>query len=374
MSTIAPVSPRTTGHVHAHAPASHNAESVLNSPSQSPVFNKQIIKRSIHNPILKPSDVPYPCSLSFNAGITKFEGHYVMVFRNDYGYSREDWQLFLAGKGPQPDRFRSNLGLATSDDGISWTVAPQPCWEIESDEVLAIYDPRLTVIGNEVFVCFAMDTKHGTRGGVAKTRDFKKFEILSLSTPDNRNMVLFPEKIKGNYVRLERPFPVYSRGGCYFDMWCGRSPDLRYWGDHELVLSREDVPFCNDKIGPAAPPVRTPRGWLTTFHSVWKVDRNLGGWATRWDKIYYPGILLLDLEDPSRVIGLSDTPLWTPEAPYEKEGFRNEVIFPGGMILEDSGEVKIYYGAADAVEALATAHVDDLLALCKPFDRAKPKI
>ena len=79
--------------------------------------------------------------------------------------------------------------------------------------------------------------------------------------------------------------------------------------------------------------------------------------------------MLLDLSNPQRVIGLCREPLIAPELPYEtEEGFRTNVIFPGGMVLEDTGEVKIYYGSADAVECLATAHVDDLLNLCKPVD------
>ena len=75
--------------------------------------------------------------------------------------------------------------------------------------------------------------------------------------------------------------------------------------------------------------------------------------------------MLLDLENPAKVIGLCPEPVIRAELDHELNGFRGSVIFPGGMILEDSGEVKIYYGAADTVECLATAHVDDLLKLCK---------
>jgi beta-1,4-mannooligosaccharide/beta-1,4-mannosyl-N-acetylglucosamine phosphorylase len=329
-----------------------------------------LIERSIHNPILQARDVPYPSSLVFNAGVAKYEGRYVMLFRNDYGISEQNWLDYRSGKGPQPGRFETNLGLATSVDGVRWEVAPTPRWKVESDEIFRVYDPRITVIEGVAHICFAMDTRHGVRAGIAKTTDFDKFEIISLSTPDNRNMVLFSEKIDGNYYRLERPFPVYSTGGNFFDIWGSQSPDLRYWGDHELVLAHEQVPFCNDKIGPAAPPLRTARGWLTTFHSVWNHgDQLQGGWEGGWNRTYYPGLMLLDLENPSRVIGMSPTPLWSPEAPYEADGFRSRVIFPGGLILENSGEVKIYYGASDSVEALATAHIDDLLALCLPVTK-----
>ncbi len=318
------------------------------------------------NPILKASDLPYASSLTFNAGVAKYQGRYVMVFRNDYGITETEWREREKSGGVRKG-FETSLGLAYSRDGVTWEVQSKPCWEIANKEIKRVYDPRLTVIDGKVFICFAMDTAHGVRGGIATTGDFSHFEILSLSVPDNRNMVLFPEKIGGTYFRLERPFTVYSRGKDRFDLWSGRSPDLRYWGDHELVLAVEDVPFANDKIGPAAPPIKTPKGWLTTFHAVWKDnDLNLGGWESAWHKKYYGGIMLLDLENPSKVIGICRDPLLSPETDYEKKGFRNEVIFPGGMILEDSGEVKIYYGAADTVEALATIHVDALLALCQP--------
>jgi beta-1,4-mannooligosaccharide/beta-1,4-mannosyl-N-acetylglucosamine phosphorylase len=180
--------------------------------------------------------------------------------------------------------------------------------------------------------------------------------------------VLFPEKIGGRYVRLERPFPIYSRGGKdRIDIWMSASPDMKYWGDSSLVLGVEHVPYANDKIGPAAPPVKTKRGWLTTFHAVDRDDvtRGKNGWEAQWTKRYTGGIMLLDLNDPSKVVGMCKEPLLAPEAPYEiSGGYRNDVIFPGGMILEPDGEVKIYYGAADTVECLATANVDDLVALC----------
>lgn len=325
------------------------------------------MKRHPSNPILSPSQVPYPCSLAFNAGVAKYQGRYVMVFRNDHGSSEEDWRPFREGETENQPPFETSLGLAFSTDGVTWDIQPKPCWQISTDEIRRVYDPRLTVIDGVMHVCFAMDTHHGIRGGIATTEDFERFDIRTLSLPDNRNMVLFPEKIGGEYFRLERPFTVYSRGRDRFDIWSGRSPDLRYWGDHELVLAVEDVPFANDKIGPSAPPIKTQRGWLTTFHSVWRDDsQNLGGWERKWSKRYDVGIMLLDLDDPSKVIGMSRVPLIAPEVPYERKGFRNDVIFAGGMILEDDGEVKIYYGAADTVEALALSTVDELTALCLP--------
>lgn len=320
--------------------------------------SSKVIKRHPANPILDATRVPYPTALVFNAGVTKFNGKYVMVFRNDYGS--------LEHQTIEPHH-TTDLGIAYSDDGINWEVGPKPCFRMHDEEIIRAYDPRLTVIEGRLYMCFAVDTLHGIRGGVAVTDDLIHFDVLSLSTPDLRNMVLFPEKINGNYVRLERPFTVYSRGGTdRFDTWISESPDLKYWGNSDLLLSVEQVPFANDKIGPAAPPIKTDVGWLTTFHAV-DIDPSRGknGWEATWKKRYTAGIMLLDLYNPKKVIGMYKQPLLAPEVSYEiAGGFRNHVIFPGGMILEDDGEVKIYYGSADTVECLATAHVDDLIRLC----------
>ncbi|MFV0502606.1 MAG: glycoside hydrolase family 130 protein [Lachnospirales bacterium] len=333
---------------------------------------KEIVR--YEKPVLTSKDVPYPSSCVFNAGVVKYKGKYIMVFRNDYDY--------LYG----PHFGGTNIGLCYSDDGINWKVEPEPCFALKDDEINRVYDPRLTVIDDKIYMCFAMDTKHGVRGGIATTNDFHlnsasskianasavhhgpiNFEILTLSTPDNRNMVLFPEKINNKYVRLERPFTVYSRGGKdRFDIWSSESPDLVYWGNSNLVLGVEDFYFCNNKIGPAAPPIKTEKGWLTIIHTV-DLDESRGknGWEDIWQKRYCAAIVLLDLENPSKVIGMCKEPLMVPEVDFEiKDGFRTNVIFPTGMILEDDGEVKIYYGAADTVIALATANVHDLINLC----------
>lgn len=318
--------------------------------------------RRLEKPVLTKGNIPYDASLIFNAGVAKYNGKYVMVFRNDYGPTEETYPTV---------KFRTSLGLAESADGIHWTVSEKIIFDNKSllptDELRRFYDPRITVIDGNPYLCMAMDTAHGVRGCIAEAaEDFSSFNIISTSVPDNRNMVLFPEKINGKYVRLERPFPVYSRGKDRFDLWLSNSPDLVFWGENELVLGVEDVPYANDKIGPAAPPVKTEKGWLTLFHAVDIDDtRGKNGWEKTWKKRYCAGIMLLDLNEPSKVIGMSKLPLIAPETYYETEtGFRQQVIFPGGMILEPDGEVKIYYGASDTVECLATAHVDELLALC----------
>ena len=326
-----------------------------------------IIHRYVNNPILTYKDVPYHAALVFNAGVTKLNNRYVMVFRNDFGD-------FTAQK-----LTGTNLGFAASKDGVHWHVLPDPCFThaaqlyhqlSQKDDFIRAYDPRLTVIEGRCYMTFALDTKHGVLGGIAVTDNFEDWELLSITSPDNRNLALFPERINDQFVRLERPMPMYSRGWQErFDLWISESPDLIYWGNPNLLLAVENVPYANRKIGPAAPPVKTKKGWLATFHAVdFDPARGKNGWEAKWRKRYTAGLMLLDLENPRKVIGMSPQPILKPEAVYEVSGgFRNNVIFPGGMILEDSGEVKFYYGAADTVMCLATADVSDLLAICKPL-------
>lgn len=313
-----------------------------------------VIKK-LSKPVLTRFDVPYPSALTFNAGVAKYNGKYVMLFRNDYGDAEKER---LDG---------TNIGLAESDDGINFTVAPKPCLEVRTDEIKRVYDPRITVIDGKCYVCMAVDTHHGLRGGIYETEDFEHFGLISLSLPDNRNMVLFPEKLGGHFVRLERPMSRYGRKRPdEFDIWLSDSPDLIYWGNHKMLLGASDVSFSNNKIGPAAPPVKTEKGWLTLFHAV-DIDSERGknGWEKQWQKRYRAGIMLLDLENPSKIIGRYEEPLLFCDRDFEeKDGFRKDVIFPGGMILEENGEVKIYYGASDTVECLATADVNDLIGLC----------
>ncbi len=311
-----------------------------------------VISRYPNNPILTAESVPFPSLLTFNAGVTKFLGKYVMVFRNDYGDAQNKT---IQG---------TNLGLAFSDNGISWEVQSKPCLEISDEDILWINDPRLTVIDSRCYLTYAIIARSGVRGGIAVTDDFEYFEICHTSLPDNRNLVLFPERIDNKYVRLDRPFAGYLRTdpGRY-DIWMSNSPDLEYWGNHQLLLQAKKIPYCNEKIGPGAPPVKTSRGWLHIFHAVYVHSGNRkNGWEDTWNKEYLAGILLLEKDNPYKIRGFSKKPLMVPEASYEvSEGFRNHVIFPGGIIVEQTGEVKIYYGAADTVECLAMGEVDELV-------------
>lgn len=303
-----------------------------------------VVKRYEGNPILSPEDVPYECQHMCNSSPVRTDDGYVMVLRID-------------------QEGRQFLGLARSDDGLKWTVDPEPFMTAEGAEEDRIYDPRVTRMGDDHIVCYAADTSVGIRLGVAVTRDFKAAERKFLSEPDNRNAVVFPEKINGLYCRLDRPFArIYEKERPY-DIWISWSPDLVYWGKHELVLRWQDVSWGTHKIGPAAPPIRTDEGWLTLFHGaeIREMDE------MRWNKIYRAGVMLLDLENPAKIIGRCAEPVLDPDPahPYEVEGYRPTVIFPTGLIDMGDGTCRIYYGASDQVMALATAKIADLVALCK---------
>ena len=330
------------------------------------LFTHPCIKKH-PTPIMTASDLPYPCNLVFNAGVIKYRGEYVMVFRNDYGTSKE------AFENEHKDFAATSIGVARSKNGIDgWRFDPLPLIDsgvpFSDPEIRRFYDPRIIELEGKLYLCLAMDTRHGLCGAIGEVDDdLKSWRLISHTVPDNRNLVLFPEKIGGLYVRLERPMPVYSRGRDRFDLWLSRSPDLVFWGQNALVLALEQIPWANNKIGPTASPIKTEKGWLTLFHAVdLEDDRGKNGWEKTWKKRYTAGVMLLDLDDPSVVRGIGKTPLIAPELPFETdEGFRQNVIFPCGMIAEDDGEVKIYYGAADTCVCLATAKMDDLLALCE---------
>ena len=135
--------------------------------------DQNLVKRYKGNPILSKKDIPYKADLIFNAGVIKYHGTYYMIFRNDYkGYPCDN--NGLAG---------TNLGLAKSKDGIHWVVNKKPTFALKDHEIKRIYDPRLQVIDDEIYMCFACDTKHGIRGGVGKlNKSFSKLDIEDYDT------------------------------------------------------------------------------------------------------------------------------------------------------------------------------------------------
>jgi beta-1,4-mannooligosaccharide/beta-1,4-mannosyl-N-acetylglucosamine phosphorylase len=295
-----------------------------------------ILHRYEHNPILTPEMIP-GANAVFNSAVTRFGEKYVGVFRVE---KRQGFQ---------------SLRVAWSDDGIS-------NWKFDPDEVLvpkeepfvtyeeARYDPRITQIGDTFYICHASENRFGCQVSVASTRDFKSFTKIAVAAePTNRNMVLFPEKIGGVYVRLDRPFE--SGGGG--NIWISYSPDLVYWGRSECIMTSRAFAWDQGKIGPGAPPIKTKEGWLILYHGITpRVNA----------KIYKAGVALLDLEDPRKVVARAKEYILAPREMYERVGDVPNVVFPTAAIpYPEKDELRVYYGGADTVFCLATAKISELI-------------
>ncbi len=175
---------------------------------------------------------------------------------------------------------------------------------------------------------------------------------MTQSNLDDRDCVLFPEKIKGKYVLLHRPKQwVGERYGCEFpSIWLTYADDLMVWnGKHHLLIKGRRGTW-EEKVGGSAPPLKTDDGWLMLYHGVEKGGRGY----------YRVGAVLLDLEDPARIIARSDSWIMEPEHDYEIEGFYRGCVFPTGNVVVDD-TLYVYYGGADKYVCVATCMVEELL-------------
>lgn len=303
-------------------------------------FGRDVVERWYKNPIITLENVPFPCNTVFNAGCAKFGDEYILLMRV------ED----LAG--------RSVFALARSDDGYHFSVDPAPTMEPSKEEPLRSYerrgieDPRITYLEGSYYIMYTAYSRYGARLALARTQDFQTYERLGcISQPENKDGCLFPRKVKGRYVRLDRPF-----GGGTGNIWLSYSDDLLHWGDSEVVMTTRGGFWDSDRIGACAPPIETSEGWLHIYHGV----KN-----TSAGPLYRMGAVLLDLDNPAKVICRSSVPILTPREYYERVGDIGNVVFSCGAILEDEGRLRIYYGAADTCICLGFANIDDLIDTCR---------
>ena len=160
-----------------------------------------LIRRYPGNPALKDGDVPYAAGLVYNGSVIKYAGRYVMLVRVDYAdVAKEEMKNI------------TNVALAHSDDGLSWSVEPKPCLDWRSEEVVAVSDPRLMLVVGRPYATVSVQTRHGMETWCVTTDDFHRFDPVFKMVPDNRDVVMFPEKVGGKYLRLERPFPTFGHG------------------------------------------------------------------------------------------------------------------------------------------------------------------
>lgn len=313
----------------------------------------EIFKRHPSNPILTVDDLEYRANSVFNPAAAIVNGETVLLLRV------EDRRGF------------SHFTAARSADGITgWRIDPtptlEPSPETHPEEIWGIEDPRITYLEeqNRWVIAYTAFSRGGPLVSLAATSDFVNFERLGpVMTPEDKDAALFPERIQGRWALIHRPVPAGALSlGAH--IWISFSPDLKHWGDHEILLrARQGGWWDANKIGLSPPPLKTDEGWLILYHGVR---------STAAGCLYRLGLALLDLEDPRRVIRRSNEWVFAPRESYERAGDVSDVVFPCGWTLVD-GEIRMYYGCADTSVGLATASLDDLLYWLKTHDSPSPE-
>lgn len=307
---------------------------------------KDYIWRYSGNPIFNLDDLEYFWHIC-NSAVVMVDGKYIGVFRCE-------------DKTGTPD-----LYIGRSDDGTHWQLEETPIVFYEKDgsvfEKLYCYDPRLIKIEDAYYVVFCADVD-GPSIYIAKTKDFQHFEkIPNGFLPFNRNGVLFPEKINGQYVMLNRPSD--SGNTPFGNIYISYSNDLVYWGNHKLLMKNFHLGnnfWERIKIGAGPAPIKTDEGWLLIYHGVQATCNGL---------VYSVGVALLDLQDPSIVKYRANRLLLEAKESYETIGFTSNVVFPTCALTDSNGRIAIYYGVADTNMAIAFTTVDKLLEFVKKYDK-----
>ena len=319
-----------------------------------------MLKRNSKNPILTRTDIPdilpniIDVTSVFNPGAVKFNDKYILLLR-------------VQNRGRE-----TCIIKAESENGIDFKVDNKIVdfkgIEKIKEKIYHVYDARITKINNEYFVMFAMDMENDCRLGLASTNNFEEYKFLGIvSDSDNRNGVLFPEKIKGKYLRFDRPNKVQLEGGPSSgnSICLSESDDLIKWKTVKEVMNGR-FHYWDENIGSGPPPVKTKEGWLHVYHGV----------ATHFasSNIYQAGVALHDLNDPSIVLHRGKYNILEPRELFELVGQVQNVVFPSGMIVEqfdDDGfasmksKVLVYYGAADTSVGLAETTIEDLIKAAK---------
>jgi predicted GH43/DUF377 family glycosyl hydrolase len=303
-------------------------------------YASDMLTRYPGNPIITADDVPFSCNTVFNASPVKLDDEYVLLLRveGQHGYS-----LFSLGR---------------SRDGYSFEIEPEPVMTPAAEEPFRRYeeagieDPRVTVLEGVPHIVYTAFSGAGPVMALARTTDFGTYERLGvISEPGNKDGMLFPRKIGGRYARFDRP--IANGVG---SIWVSYSPDLIHWGDSHVVISPRAGHWDSYRVGASAIPIETDEGWLEIYH---------GTKMTSGGPIYRAGVCLLDLEDPSVVIGRGPVPVLSPRTEYERVGDINNVVFASGAIVEPDGEVKVYYGAADTSICVATGNLGEMVELAR---------
>ncbi|PKN82862.1 MAG: glycosidase [Chloroflexi bacterium HGW-Chloroflexi-9] len=309
-------------------------------PGQSR-FSELFIRHE-QNPILEAGRWPYPAHSVFNPGAVRLpSGERLLLVR------------------VEDRRGASHFATARSADGVSdWVIDPEPALmprpEDHPEELWGIEDPRIVWLDEiqRYAVTYTAFSRNGPLVALALTEDFREFERRGpITPPEDKDAALFPYRIGGRWVLIHRP--VASHGSSKANMWLSFSPDLKHWGDHMMLMEARDGSYWDaGKIGLSPPPVATSEGWLILYHGV----RHTASGA-----LYRMGLALLDLEDPRVVVARGEDWVFGPSASYEVSGDVPNVVFSCGTVVDESGQMQMYYGAADTSIGVATANVSDLL-------------
>ncbi len=213
-------------------------------------------------------------------------------------------------------------------------------------ESFGIEDCRVSVIGHTYYLTYTQVSEHGVGVGMMSTTDWKHMNRHGMIiAPHNKDCALFEEPINSKYYCLHRPSGV-DLGGNY--IWLAESDDLEHWGNHKCIVQTRKGMWDSARVGAGASPIKTEKGWLEIYHGA---DHN---------NRYCLGALLLDLNDPSKVLARSHDPVMEPAMPYEKTGFFGNVVFTNGHLV-NGDEIVLYYGASDEVICGARLSVSGLL-------------
>jgi len=306
-----------------------------------PRYYDTLLKRHPDNPVISPGDFPHGrADAVFNCGQTMHDGQAVLLLS------------VLLADNPSPAVY-----VARSSDGLHFDIRPEPFMTRVQDPQLAGYDgwvidTRVTRIDDTYYI--VRPTGSTAHALLYRTRDFETCEFVDcIALTHNRVPCLFPGKIGGYYWKLDRPSsgkPPENPGS----IWISRSPDLVHWG-HFRPLLDPFIHWASFKIGPT-PPIRTERGWLEIIHGV---SRNCS--TAR----YSLGAVLLDLDDPGRIVGRMNEYLLTPETDYEHCGRTPDVVFTCGAIADEQEDrLRVYYGGADTCICLAEGSLSEIVEAC----------
>lgn len=305
-------------------------------------LHEALFERFPGNPILTAADWPYPVNTIFNAGATLLpDGTTLLLCR------------------VEDRRGLSHLCVARSQNGINnWQIDQVPTLLPDPDqypeEMWGIEDPRITYVPE--FGKYAITYTSYSIGGpgvsLAMTEDFHTFERYGvIMAPEDKDAALLPRRFGNHWALIHRPVGLGVPGA---HIWISYSPDLRHWGSHRIMLkARRGAWWDANKIGLSPPPIETPEGWLIMYHGV----RHTPSGA-----IYRMGLALFDLQTLEHCLLRGDTWVFAPEAPYERFGDVNNVVFPCGYTIRPDGDTcYVYYGCADTCIALATCSINALL-------------